>query len=122
MSLFIGCLVEVESLRSVDFVRNDGCGATIFEPLAKVRAVIGSVAQKLFGSIATTDQSFCNRAVVRLAARQEQGKKTAFSICDCVYFCIAPAIRASNRLILLPPFPPEAERCALMCVESIICV
>ena len=57
-----------------------------------------------------------------LAAGQEDGKKTAFSICDCVDFCVAPAARASNRLALFPLFPPDAERCALMCVESIICV
>lgn len=35
---------------------------------------------------------------------------------------LAPAARAANRLSLRPPFPPEAERCALMCVESIICI
>jgi hypothetical protein len=46
----------------------------------------------------------------------------AFSICDCVYLSVAPAARASTRLFFPPPFPPDAERCALMCVESIICV
>ena len=51
---------------------------------------------------------------MRLAAGQQDGKKTAFSICDCVDFRIAPAARATNRLFLLPLFAPEAERCALM--------
>src|SRR5580658_2722581 len=37
-------------------------------------------------------------------------------------FCIAAAARAADSLFLLPLFAPEAERCALMCVESIICV
>ena len=59
---------------------------------------------------------------MRLAAGQKDGKKTALSICDCVDFRIAPASRATNRLLLLPLFAPEAERCALMCVESIICI
>ena len=35
---------------------------------------------------------------------------------------VAPASRATNSLLLLPPFPPDAERWALTCVESIICV
>jgi hypothetical protein len=56
------------------------------------------------------------------AVAQQEGKKTSFGITDSMYFRIAPATRASDRLILLPPFPPAAERCALMRVESIICV
>ena len=54
------------------------------------------------------------------ATRQQEGKKTAFSICDCVDFRVAPAARASNRLALFPLFAPDAERCALMWVLSII--
>ena len=59
---------------------------------------------------------------MRLTAGQQDGKKTAFSICDCMDFRIAPAARTSNRLALLPLFAPEAERRALTCVESIIWV
>src|SRR5713101_6633911 len=44
------------------------------------------------------------------------------SICECVYLRVAPSARAANSLLLLPPFPPAAERCAFTCVESIICV
>src|ERR1700722_16837874 len=35
---------------------------------------------------------------------------------------VASASRAADRLILLPPFPPAAERWAFTWVESIICV
>ena len=59
---------------------------------------------------------------MRRAVGQQEGNKTSFGISDSVDFRIAPATRASDRLILLPPFAPDAERCALMCVESIICV
>jgi hypothetical protein len=45
-----------------------------------------------------------------------------FSICECVNLRVAPSSRTANSLLLLPPFPPAAERCALTCVESIICV
>src|SRR5207248_9071942 len=34
----------------------------------------------------------------------------------------SPRGRAANSLLLLPPFPPAAERCTFTCVESIICV
>ncbi len=51
---------------------------------------------------------------MRFTARQDEGKKTAFSICNCMDLCITPASRPTNRLILLPPFPPDAERCAFI--------
>src|SRR5262249_8919213 len=73
------------------------------------------------GGLCAPDEALSGRTIVRLAAGQEDGKKTAFSICECVDLRVAPAARAANRLFLLPPFPPEAERCALMCVLSIIC-
>ena len=50
--------------------------------------------------------------------RQENGKKTAFSICDCVYFRVAPAARATNRLSLVSTvvgMPQTRKRsCALI--------
>ena len=57
---------------------------------------------------------------MRLATGQEDGKKTALSISNCMDLRIASASRPTNRLTMLPPFPPDAERCALICVESII--
>jgi hypothetical protein len=51
---------------------------------------------------------------MRLAARQSEGEKTSLSICNCMNFRVATASRPTNRLILLPPFPPDAERCAFM--------
>jgi len=45
-----------------------------------------------------------------------------FNICECVNLRVAPSARAANSLLLLPPFPPAAERCAFTCVESIMCV
>jgi hypothetical protein len=59
---------------------------------------------------------------VRRSVSQHQGQKAAFSISDCMDLRVASATRAPDRLILLPPFAPDAERCALTWVESIICV
>ena len=58
----------------------------------------------------------------RFASSQQDGEEAPFSICECVYLRVAPSARAANSLLLLPPFPPAAERCAFTCVESIICV
>ena len=79
-------------------VGNDGLGSAILQPLTQLGTVVG------------------------LVADQEDGEKTAPSICECVDLCVAPASRAANRLLLLLPFPPAAERCGLTCAESIICV
>jgi len=68
------------------------------------------------------DQTLRDRTIVRLTASQKDSEKPSFSICECVYLRVAPSARAANSLLLLPPFPPAAERCALTCVESIICV
>jgi hypothetical protein len=117
------CLfVEAERLLAVRLVGNDSVGASLFQRLAQLCAVVGSVADEPLGRVGSTDQARGRRAVVRLTSGQQDGKKTALSICDCVDFRVAPAARAANRLFLLPPFPPEAERCALTCVLSNIWV
>ena len=59
---------------------------------------------------------------MRFTSGQQDGEEPPFSICKCVDLRVAPSARTANSLLLLPPFPPEAERCALTCVESIICV
>src|SRR4051795_10799412 len=59
---------------------------------------------------------------MRFTTRQQDGEEPPFSICESVYLRVAPSARTANNLLVLPPFPPEAERCALTCVESIIWV
>jgi len=114
MSLLVRRLVEAEGLFAVRFVGNDGLGAALLEPVAQFGAVIGLIAEKFSGGSGSADQTLRGRTVVRFAAGQKDGKKTALSICDCVDFCISAAARATNRLLVLPLFAPDAERCALM--------
>ena len=109
MSLSIGLLVEAEGLLAGRGIGNDGLGAAILQPLAQFRAVVGLVAEQPLGRLGSADQARGGRAIVRLTAGQQEGKKTAFSICDCVDFRIASATRTADRLFLLPPFPPEAS-------------
>ena len=122
MALLVGFSIEAEGLLAVRLVGNDGFGAALAQPLAQFGAIIGSVAEHLSGRFGASDQTLRRRTIMCLAAGQQDGKKTALSICDCVDFRVAPAARASNRLVLFPLFAPEAERCALTWVESIICV
>ena len=50
---------------------------------------------------------------MRFASGQQDGEEPPFSIRKGVDLRVAPSARAANSLLLLPPFPPEAERCAL---------
>ena len=56
-------------------------------------------------------------AVMRLTSGQQDGYETPLSICKCVDLRVAPSTRTAHSLLLLPPFPPAAERCAFTCVE-----
>jgi len=120
MSLPVGFFVEAEGLFAVRGIGDDRSGAALGQPLPQLGTVIGLVGEQLLGGLCASDQALSGRAVMCLATGQEDGKKTAFSICECVDLRVAPSTRATDRLFLLPPFPPAAERCVLMCVESII--
>ena len=91
MSLFVGVPVEAEGLLSIRLVGHDGPRATAFQPSPQRGTVVGFVAEQLAGCFRTTDEARSGRTVMRLAAAQQDGKKTAFSICDCVDLRIAPS-------------------------------
>ena len=77
MPLLVGFLVEPEGLLAVRPVGNDGFGAATFQPLPQLGAVVGLVSQKLPGRLGATDEARGRRTIMRLAAGQEDGKKTA---------------------------------------------
>jgi hypothetical protein len=118
----VGFLVEAERVFPIGQIGDNSFGAALCKPATQRRAVVSPVPEQLSRRLGSADEAFGYGTIMRLAVGQEDGKKTAFSICDCVELRITPAALASNRLLLLPPFPPDAERCALICVESIICV
>ena len=59
------------------------------------------------------------RAIGDLAAGEQEGDGPAVAIGQRVDLGRAPAARAADGLVALPPFPPEAERCAFTAEESI---
>src|SRR6266702_7700311 len=103
-------------------VWNDRLGSALVQLLAQFGAIVSLVAEHPFRRLHSADQALRDRAIMRFASGQQDGEKAPFSICECVYLRVAPSSRAANSLLLLPPFPPAAERCAFTCVESIICV
>ena len=105
---------ETEGLLSIALVRNNGLCTSFFQRFSQLAAVIGFVGEEFLGLLGFLYQWLGDGAVVRLTARQNEGKKTALSICNCMDFRVAAASAPTNRLVLLPPFPPDAERCALM--------
>jgi hypothetical protein len=108
MTPFVGSLVEAEGLLAIGLVRNDGRCSTPNEPFAQFRTIIGFIAKQFLRRFGALDETLCGRTIVGLTARQQDGKKTAFSICDCMDFRVAPATRAANCLLKLPLFAPEA--------------
>jgi hypothetical protein len=107
MALSVCLFVEAERLLAVRLVGNDGPGASLFQPLAQFRAVVGGVGDEFLGWVGSTDQARGGRAVVRLASRQQDGKKTALSICDCVDFRVASAARTAIACFCSPLFRPR---------------
>lgn len=91
MALLVGCFVEGERLISVASVWDDGLRAAPFQPLAQLSAVIGLVAEHFLRGFCPMDQALRNRAVMRLAACQQDGEKAALSICECMYLRVAAA-------------------------------
>jgi hypothetical protein len=84
------------------------------------RTIIGLVAEQALWDLGSANEAIGDRTIVDLAAGQDDGEETAFSICECVDLRISPSSRTADPLILRPPFPPAAERWALTCVASII--
>src|SRR5258707_1727775 len=118
----VEALAEAERLLPVAAVGNDRRGSALVQFVAQFSAVVGLVAEHALRWLHSADDALRDRAIVCFASSQQNGDEAPFSICECGNLRVAPSARAANSLLLLPPFPPAAERCALTCVESIICV
>jgi hypothetical protein len=59
--------------------------------------------------------------MTHLPSGKIEGNQTAGRIGDGMDLGRPPAAAASDRLLLRPPFPPAAQRCALEVVLSMLC-
>src|ERR1700742_119536 len=103
MSFSIPLPADTEWPFPVRSVWNDRSGAALAEPPSQSRTVICLVAEQTLRHLALANESLSHWTVVRRSVGQEDGKKTSSGISNSMYFLIAPATRASDRLILLPP-------------------
>jgi len=91
VSLLVGCLVKAEWPLPVRSVGDYGLRAVLVEPFSQLGAVVCLVGEKFIGRSGPPDETLGYRTIVSFATGQEDGKKTALSICKCVDLRIAPA-------------------------------
>ena len=118
----VEALRESERLLPASTIWDDRLSSALVQFLAQFTTIVSLVAKHMFCRLHSADQAVRDWAIVRFTAGQQNGDEASFSICECVDLRVASSARAADGLLLLPPFPPDAERCALTCVESIICV
>jgi hypothetical protein len=118
VSTGIGAFVETMQGDAVGLVWNDGFGATIDDVGSQSVAIIALVGDERAHGRGECEHFGCNGDIGVVAGGQVKDMRPAVGIAQRVDFGRAPAARAADGLYLLPPFPPLAERCALIDVES----
>ena len=81
--------------------------------------IVGFVGVKDATARHPLEKVFGRPAVRRLATSETEGDRPAVTVGQGVDFGCAPATRAADRLLALPPLPPAAQRCAFTTDESI---
>jgi len=120
VSQFVAFDVEGEIRLPVDFVGNDWRRATAFKEVAQMGCVVTLVADHRLAWRYGGKERRAAFDVGDMATRQEERVRAAVLVDERVDFRRAPAARAADRLLLLPPLAPLAERCALTAELSII--
>ena len=110
ISAFVGALVEVMDDNTVGFVRDDGLCAATNDFAAKVVAVIPFVGEERAHRWRERQDIGSRSDIGILAWSQMQDDRPAERIAQRMDFCRAASARATDCLIVLPPFPPEAHR------------
>lgn len=116
---FVGTFAEAVEGQSVGFVGNDGLGAAIDDFGAKAVAVIAFIANEGRHGRRECQKGRPRGNVCVLSRSEMKCARSAIRVAQRVDFRRPPTARAADRLFMLLPFPPLAERCALIEVESI---
>jgi len=98
---------------------NDGQSSFIPDLLAYRLAVVSFVGRNGERRACRVQNLFDNLAVMDLTARHDEVQRAALAVDDRMDFRAPPAAADADRLVLLPPFAPEAARWAFTMVESI---
>jgi hypothetical protein len=98
---------------------DDGFDLSLGEPVAQVVCVVGFVGEQSPDRPCALDQPRGDGDVVDIAGGQDQDARSPLFVRERVELARAPAAGLAEALLECPPFPPPAERCALICVLSI---
>lgn len=110
VSSLVGALVEGMDDDAVGFVGNDGLCPALDDLGAQFVAVISFVAKQGAHGRGECQNLRGGSDVGVLASRQMKNDRSAARIAQAMDFGRSPTARAPDGLILLPPFPPEAQR------------
>jgi len=99
--------------------RNHCFDAAVGQPITKAVGVVSPVGEQPSRRSDCRQQIACGRQIMAIAGCDQEGDGAPSVLGQGMDFCGAPAARATNRLLEVPPFAPAAARWALMCVESI---
>src|SRR5580704_4624740 len=121
VAALIGDLVERWDFLAGWIGLDDRGAAPRNQEFAKLITVVGGVGQHLGGLRQLLDKAWRRANIAHLPSGDVEGNQTAGSVGDGMDLGRPPAAAASDRLLLGPPFPPAAQRCALEVVLSMLC-
>jgi hypothetical protein len=110
ISAFVGTFVEAMDDDTVGFIGDYGLGAATDDFGAKVVAIIAFVGEERAHGWGECQNIGRSSDIGILAWGQMKDDRPAERIAQRVDFCRAATARSADRLIMLPPFPPEAQR------------
>ena len=110
IAAFVGALVEWMDDHTVGFVGDDRLGAAANDFAAKVVAVIPFVGEERTHGRRERQNIGRHRDIGILTWGKVQDDRAAERITQRMDFCRTASARAANGLVVLPPFPPEAQR------------
>lgn len=110
VSAFVGTFVETMDDDTVGFIGDYGLGAATGDFGAKAVAIIAFVGEERAHGWGERQNIGRSSDIGILAWGQMKDDRPAERIAQRMDFCRAPTARSADRLIMLPPFPPEAQR------------
>jgi hypothetical protein len=110
ISAFVGTFAEAMGYDTVGSVGDHRFGATTDDFGAKAIAVIAFVADERAHGWSERQNIGRSSDIGILSGRQMKDDGSTERVAQRMDFCRATTARAADGLIMLPPFPPEAQR------------
>ena len=110
ISAFVGTFVEAMDDDTVGFIGDYGLGAAANDFGTKAVAIIALVGDERAHGWGERQNIGRSSDIGILAWGQMKDDRPAERIAQRMDFCRAASARAADGLIVLPPFPPEAQR------------